>query len=151
MRELIRPAFFLVARLGLFLSVAAWIAGQWWTPLLDVNRTGLCRLSFSFEQTGWAISNLTPSRQDPQWLEIKRNDRRPPHYWVLWVSEPVETIRQLVEPEQIAETDMFGIVYGHHSVFWGLTIRHWTVVSFFALSCGVLQWACRKRGEEVVQ
>ena len=37
MRELIKPTLFIIARTGLFLSVAAWIVGQCWTLQLDAN------------------------------------------------------------------------------------------------------------------
>ena len=36
MRSLIRPALFMIARLGLLLSVVAWVAGQWWQISLEV-------------------------------------------------------------------------------------------------------------------
>ncbi len=43
MRDLIRPTLFIVARLGLFLAVVAWIVGQWWqvTCALPVSSDGV--------------------------------------------------------------------------------------------------------------
>ena len=52
MRDLIRPTLFILARLGLFLAVVAWIVGQWWqvTCALPVSSDGvavwICALEY---------------------------------------------------------------------------------------------------------
>ena len=48
MRELIRPAWFMIARTGLFLAVLAWGVGQRWTTTshLAVTRVKLCGAGF---------------------------------------------------------------------------------------------------------
>ena len=42
MQELIRPALFLVARVGLFLAVLGWIVAQWWLSSLAADIGGGC-------------------------------------------------------------------------------------------------------------
>ena len=75
MRSLIQPALFAIARMGLFLSVVAWVVGQ----RLDYDEFGVdfavvnCRLSSGnwgfFVTKSWAkpftggITHLTPVRQ----------------------------------------------------------------------------------------
>lgn len=61
MSGLIRPALLLVARLGLFLSIAAWILGQVWSfdSLSFTSPTYSCFLELN--SSGWKLDYEVPS------------------------------------------------------------------------------------------
>ena len=135
MRSLIRPALFAVARLGLFLSVVAWVVGHWW----EVEIAGLCGSAtmtwpghlISFHTEGWYPFEVTCTER-PQ---IKS-----------WQSfgESFDLF------EERCALPGVGFMPQSTSVMGMLSIRHWLVVTIFAVFYGVLKWVYWERGRKAV-
>ena len=148
MRSLIRPALFLVARLGLFLAVIAWGVSQWHV----VNLRGH-NLQLTCESKAWTFDSgpwwPEPFHVDVSsaFLKVALNDSQHwvEHYWGPCPYEP----------------DVFwcGLcLYNAAEFHWKLPparlhliAHHWFIVAFFALFYGVLKWAYRKRGQTQVR
>lgn len=129
MRSLIRPALFMITRLGLFLSVAVWAVGQWWTIRIDNSQQDVY---FSVDGHGWLATNI----------------RSPPHSagagWQ-WSTSPtdgeilndvllVSNSFSLFENQvPIAFEAVQGVGYRIGELFTFIAIRHWLVVTNFTL------------------
>lgn len=134
MRSLIRPGLFWVARIGLFLAVVAWIVAQSW--MVQGSITGpnavLC-------PSGFAITLDADS--DP-WIESLPTDFSHVHQLDNCFSvDPKGDYRETFQ------SYFPGVAYTTHLVPFGgskiLTIRHWLIVTMFALFYGVLKWVYR--------
>lgn len=151
MRELIRPTLFLVARLGLFFALVAWIGGQW-------QETECC-IPLSSGQ--FDLGNCARG-----WIFKHHSRKQGPGYSFGAVREPdpVDPLRfgedffltnmtmdyLFHDPPPVAVSlNVAGVVAGE---MWGqrfLTTRHWLIITIFALFYGVLKWVYRKRGKEL--
>ena len=122
MRSLIRPTLFMVARLGLVLSVVAWAVGQWrmshslGTGTHLVASAGV--ISVIHDADGWDVTGGDLS-QPAYFGYVLRVDGSMPRPIRFWINRDRRSCR--------------------------LEIRHWLVVTLFALFYGVLKWAYRKR------
>jgi cbb3-type cytochrome oxidase subunit 3 len=151
MRDLIRPTLFILARLGLFLAVVAWIVGQWWqvTCALPVSSDGVAVWICA---RGWVLEYGEFASES----ELRFDFR--PEYGQLdglvfgeefKFSENAFGNKALAEVADSRSVNVAGVVFGQS---WGITdlaIRHWLIVTFFALFYGVLKWVYRKRGNEL--
>ena len=145
MKPLIRPFLFAVARLGLFLAVMAWIVGQWWTIYSAIPAGhGLVEIYVgdkSYEVSRW---DVLPSTS----FNITA-DRRAD-------SLPFEVLYTLFRGELRSDSCGQALLYvgpgfftAKQGVIDGMSIRHWLIITIFALFYGVLKWVYRKRGTEV--
>ena len=134
MRELIRPALFLVARLGLFLSIVAWAASQ--TTNVLGNAVVFIPLQFTIDETGYAMAD------DPFPASWSIRARR---YLALWQIR--STWARFHEPSFSAP----GIWIDAHNLNteWAIAVYHWLVVTSFALFYGVLKWVYWEHATEV--
>jgi hypothetical protein len=150
MRSLIRPALFMVARIGLVLSVVAWIVGQW--TLIAANshsgRAGGFTVLLMDEGVVVALGNPSVSK-----LTFE------PHVIVYGNTADDSWFRLLFAPLDELRDKSPAVMYlnrvpGMTLVLFPSTaaiiaIRHWLIITFFALFYGVLKWLYRKRGEAV--
>ena len=135
MKPLLRPFLFIVARLGLFLTVMTWaITQNWWlsinSPLLvgDVLPGGYL-VGFGYPVARWDV------RAEPV-----RNDAG-----LAWVfRKPSLTNRENVR-DLVAEFHAVGITYANYGGLGHFSVRHWLVVSIFAFANLVLRCVYRKR------
>ena len=132
MRGLIRPALFWLARIGLVLSIAAWIAGQWWT----VAWTGPNSFVFKSNDLAWVAIDWWKSEPGDSWCRIeKRVDS------FTYVSV-VEQNRASLAGRTF---QVFGVAGSICTLGSSLEIYHWLIVTNFALFYVVLKWVYRKR------
>lgn len=151
MRALIRPTLFMIARLGLFLVVVAWIAGQWWhakashpfgTTLLTEH--GWCTMSLGptikLRLAAQAIENILPPNKLVNDWRFNR---------VVAAPVDLEGFLTSVYLRGSTMSELPGIVViktpflGH----WSVSFLHWLVVTIFALFNGVLMFIYRRRPE----
>lgn len=126
MRPLVRPFLFAVARLGLFLSVTAWIVGQWWLfcGVAQVNVTHVAGLI------------LHPNKFD---LFLTDN---------IGLANPfyVNSVSVGGKGAELASLDMFMVL---HSIGQDATsIPHWLIVTMCGVFYGILKWVYRKKSSE---
>ena len=136
MRGLIRPALFWVARLGLLFSVMAWLIGQRWTV---VERWPLDRnICVAFVDKGWVLSRWT-------WGAVVdwnfRIAELSPHDATWSVAVPDTNIKGVNSYRAV------GVVWTRQTNGQSIAIRHWLIVTIFAVFYGVLKWVYRKRPE----
>lgn len=128
MRELIRPTLFMVAKLGLFLSVVAWVASQWIQLHLILD------------------SAVSATMESKRFVAVDRSEPSCLPLTTLLTCRADEAFETLTEIE--SEPDTFGFCgWSHNESSFGLQIavRHWLIVSVFALFYGVLKWVYGKR------
>ena len=143
MKNLLRMSLFIIARAGLCLAVVAWIAGQWWS----IESVGDFTAASAFFFTGQAgiIVGVT-SDDDADW-RLDVSEKQSPVMWVFAYNAPEnsELAKQITFAEPFS-----GLALISDSRTIGAAIRHYLVVTFFALFYGVLKWVYRKRGKAVV-
>ncbi len=128
MRSLIRFFLFTVARLGLFLAVVAWIIGQWRT----IEGTGF-NVVVGVCEPGVVIWVIHESHE---WTVEETGARSKFDCMFDQGEETDERVLQL----------RFGPV-----AYWGLpgwrtvSVKHWLMVSIFALLYCVVKWVYRNR------
>ena len=132
MRELIRPALFLVARVGLFLGVVAWVVGQTWQ---GVGFTPGC--GAIVDQHGVIVGINTPSDRGWGGEEISGT---------MLVKEFL-SVRDTLPGTRYWGFGAFAVLQETGSVI--IAFRHWLIITIFALFYGVLKWVYRKRGTEI--
>ncbi len=141
MQSLIKPALFWVARLGLFLSVAAWIVGQWWFVGLSHVGAGITRMFVG--QEGWVL------HQSHDWALPTRGT-------LSCEASPIKGWPQRHAFNDTAlndSTSIYGAVVMKQQSLMNLVtrksiaIRHWLNVTTFALFYSVLKFIYRKRPE----
>ena len=133
MRPLICPVLIAVARLGLFLSVVAWIVAQWRIAnvMIDVPGTHVVQVVVAPE--GIVVCDLFPYDVSTN-ISLRLFHRG--------------TVQHLFAPSRknITYSVSFGgLVYGTHSAFRFVSFRHWLIITAFALYYAVLKWVIRKR------
>ena len=134
MRELIRPALFVVARVGMFLSLVATIAGQFWQSSLNtgfavlvVERAGVGFSMHAASDYGLHIAEHSDSTMVEDYIAFEIDGKpRSGDIGILNIARV-----------GLSRTEF---------VFGG---RHWLIVTFFGLFYGVLKWVYRKREPEV--
>lgn len=126
MKKLIRPFLSAVAQLGLFLSLAAWIAGQRWQTNLTIGPLGISNTQ-SLWSFGWdsRFSDFSVNTTTGNEAAINSN------YSNLWFR------RLQTSP---------GIAFRRWATVW-IMIKHWLLVTIFALSYAVLKYVYRKQPE----
>jgi len=126
MRSLIRPALFMVARIGLVLSVVGWVAeqrdDQWLVWILEHNTTAFSG-SITVASAGYEIFAVA-TYQFPNVPIIDMSIYDGQRLW-----------------------NGGGLFIERFGPVMVITIRHWLIVTFFALFYGVLKWVYRKRGK----
>lgn len=134
MRPLIRPGLFAFARLGLFLSVAAWLVTQYWwlrvgSPWLigDVLPGGYVA-GFGYPADDWGIEARPVSRK----AELS------------WVFRDPITGPYMNLPRLDTAFHRFGVTFADYGQLGHLSVRHWLVVTVFALFYALLKWFYRK-------
>lgn len=120
MRPLIRPALFLAARLGLFLSVATWGVAQWWHIVCLASG---CFFSIASDGYVLAYSTGLQGIWDISWA--RSDNVMAPH------DSPTHFLPAMFHALS-RSTD-------------GVAIRHSVVVTVFALLWVALIWSDRKR------
>ena len=139
MRSLIRPMLFMVARLGLFFALVAWIASQWWSVDAQVGPDDLClTLVVLPDFVGGGIeSNVRSNRIEVESVEAGKG---PPS---IFNQDFIQRKRQ--QPGCFAILLPPGVILGYDtSRGIAVAIRHWINVTLFALFYGVLKWVYRK-------
>lgn len=143
MRELIRPALFIIARTGLFLSVVAWIVSQWYVVTLWGNSIRLtCKPRYWSAETGpWWPDTFRLSVQSTTFLIDGGNDSR---YRVQyrWGAKPNKpgTFLYGLYLHSIAEVD-----WKFPPARFRLLLYHWLTVIIFTGSNIALHIIYRKR------
>ena len=149
MRGLIRPALFMIARLGLFLAVAAWIVAQWQEAKCYILLAGIeleignCTRGWKFEYADFTQGTkfqlvLVP---DPVRFDTLRFGEDYPRTMDILKYGGVRPI-----PASIS-TNVAGVVVGEVWRQGFLTLKHWLVVGVFALFNVVLMFIYHKRPE----
>ncbi len=154
MRDLIQPALKIMARTGLFLSVVAWVVGQWWTVQLTAPfPTGRAITQVAFEATrqGWVLNHHDRiGYTSIQWRAFTLSIRHPLHFEQERFSEcHFFKVGDDIRRGQVSFAGMTARpVWGTFRVGTFLAVRHWLIVTIFALFHGALKWVYRKRGRE---
>ena len=132
MRELIRPALFLVARVGLFLSLLAWSLGHMWQGVGVVY--GFAGV---LDQTGIGVGL----------------DRKSTRTAIIPRAGETMTTQQFLDGVHSRPGDwglrLHVIAFNVRASEAAIAMQHWLIVTIFALFYGVLKWVYRKRGTEV--
>ena len=126
MKPLIRPFLFAVARLGLFLAVAAWIVGQWRFASMNLGHFG---------------AGLSASSVHISWEPRKSR-------YNLFVNEgaEVEALTAYTNTWFRRLRRLPGIALRTHSAPW-LIVNHWLIVSSLTLTNIAIHFIYRKRPE----
>ena len=127
MRSLIRPFLFAVARFGLFLAVAAWIAGQWLKFEFVV-----CGIPGTIFSQGMELSYSTIDLSEFECSARARsnNESVGPLYWL------AKTFFEASEPVDLEEWGMTEKTFPGGVVRWDQSVtefgmRHWFATSIF--------------------
>lgn len=143
MRELIQPALKIMARTGLFLSVVAWVVGQWWETRFACPSQG---------------SELRLVVVDRGWIFLKDI---PISYRALGYPDPAHSLLRIF-PADSAYTDfgelddlfgypivrvLPGVRYLKRQLGFRCTIRHWFVISTLTAFNIILHFIYGKRPE----
>ena len=120
----------MVARIGLVLSVVAWVVSQW--VRLDIF---VAQTSFISTPVGWLLVNHY------HWPVARESS--------IGILSDMNNNTKMIQFVEDSGTSCFGFGYLAQSAVY-LSFRHWLVVTFFALFYGVLKWVYRKRGKAVV-
>jgi len=147
MRELIRPTLFMIARLGLLVAIAGWLASQWWNFELNLDtdngrRAGVagvvdqgwgCIGKFAVYPTSTSLSVTSPEplRFGAMYLRAAFGDDA--KYLSSWVDWQFNLVG-------------FRVAFGPLKYF---SVRHELVFTLSALFNGVLMWVYRKRGKDL--
>ena len=135
MRELIRPALFGFARLGLFLAVVLWGVAQWWH--FGFNCTFVNRnLNVAIHQSGLVCRFDLPLGASLRFFrEPASND-------------PDVLSEQLLAGQRIVCTVIHqwpGISYTERAATQRTAIHHWLIVSTFILFYAILKFIYRRK------
>lgn len=161
MRDRIRPTRFMIARLGLFLAVVAWIVGQCWLIEVEMPTSG-STTEFGFGRSAAYVGINTESEVETLRGTCQKPEHSAENHWLadewegLFPRIEVNEMRKFLiahAPVLKARRDAEEIVSTSACVVWGgenpgVRIHHWLVVTIFAFFNGVLMWLCRKRGKE---
>lgn len=140
MRELIRPTLFLIAQLCLFLAVITSAAGQWWVVRASGGYAGSgYSVVVGSKRVIGSIDNgpvfwmISVERTTPDDLSMSGFDPDP---------DSMSDLRQRVPCEFLATPGLTVLLVPD----WGVaqvTIRHWLILTSFALFYGALLWGYR--------
>jgi len=144
MRSLIRPALFAIARLGLFLSVVAWIVGQWWS--VDLKFNGVVALG---SDRGIAVGAYSlRSLRLPITTFLRTQNLRTNLEYNYWVFVPER------HSEVLGGSDISYYNFRVGYFFWrpGTAIRmvsvpHWLITTAFVVFNILLHFIYRRRPE----
>ena len=138
MRSLIRPCLFAVARPGLFLAVAAWAVGQWWSTVVAIPLPGHTT-RFLGGASGWHVSLVDGSGSFSG--RMLRNEAR-------------ENLREMSGSSAFAlsvnHVDTSVFIYGTVSfpiAYSFVAISHWIIVFTLVAFNLLLHFIYRKRPE----
>lgn len=136
MRELIRPALFMIARTGLFLAVVAWIVGKtWWLEAVAPA------VGAALTEQGWTVA--VPS--DPEWrFNATRVESGWPDFGYLF-RPPGE----VGSDSDVATGFSFSGLTCHNylAIFYTVSVTHTLVVTILTVFNICLHWLYRKRPE----
>ncbi len=133
MRELIKPGLFWWVRLGLLVSVAAWILGQWWWTQLSFYKISVASswgtlTASDSPQSSWGAT-VTALREGP-FGEVRN--------WARHRATFVEGAGILKVP---------GVMFASNTGGHIIEFHYWPIVAFFALSYVALHFIYRRRPE----
>jgi hypothetical protein len=131
-KNLLRMSLLIIARAGLCLAVVAWVVGQWTCVRVGAGTPAGSAQIMTSHLGLYGQLGLSPNRYRAgiRYYERTRWDEwfeHGPSHWSVYESS-------------VGMATFPGI---------GVSIRHWLVVSFFALFYGVLKLVCRERGKAV--
>lgn len=132
MRSLIRPALFMVARLGLLFSLIAFAFGQTWQ-----GAGCIYKLAGAIDRAGIsiAIATATPGR----WVIQEQPERDIVNKFLIG--------KGLASGYRHLSLGAVAIEYGPRG--HALGAYHWLTITVAVLFNGVLMWVYRKRGKEL--
>lgn len=138
MKNLLRMSLFIIARAGLCLAVVAWMLTRHWILILYST------VSVGAVHEGWIVVCFFDN--DSGWsFDLESAGEVGSSTWAF--SYPNEL------SSDVAISSGFSFVGVTLQTCPGfdatLAIRHWLVVTLFAIFYGVLKWVYRKRGEAV--
>lgn len=144
MRSLTRPFLFAVVRLGLFIAVVAWIAGQRWE--VDGTMVGGPVERIAVSELGWTATNRMPievffGSGTIDWIAVvpHRMETRDwfgdYHHGQAYCSRPWRV-------PGLSFQHLDGLTSGY---YWGLAVRHWFIVLLLCLWHVGLSRVYRKR------
>ena len=141
MGSLIRPALFMVARIGLVLSVAAWVVGQWRfinfrIPVMHYT----CKIELGDLGCVFAFGNMVPANRFRVYTSLPRETGS--------LFDLVNYLDGYADGHAARSIDGIGAVLTRPAEVWCFW-HHWINVTLFALFYGVLKWVYRKRGKTV--
>ena len=139
MRQLIRPTLFLVARLGLFLTVAAWVIGQWWEIRIQTQWPTEIRVVTN--HPGWVIVSDKDAYTDDASLGSTNNRTL--------VIGCIDELYTAFEPPTWLDVGhrLPGMFFRQYRNCSSLSVRHWLIVAVFTLFNLGLHLIYRKRPE----
>ncbi|MCP4781976.1 MAG: hypothetical protein GY903_05510 [Fuerstiella sp.] len=148
MRSLIRPALFMVARIGLVLSVVMWGVGQRMGVEASAKFANT-RATYVFGDVGVvadvALFDTAPSRFHVTEYAVKEG-YSPMKFFDSEILDEIES-----RPTFSVFRSVPGITIITLPAFSTTCVlfHHWLTVTFFAVFYGVLKWVYRKRGKVV--
>jgi hypothetical protein len=127
MKNILRMSLFIIARAGLSLAVAVWIASQW----LSVE-AGTLGCWLGFDEEGWFTHYV--SFKATSGFNV--------------TDSSLGNRRGFVNSAHVTNLTLSGITYqGHNGIAHLLSFRHWHTISLFAAFNIVLHFIYRKHPE----
>lgn len=149
MRDLIRPALFIIARTALSLAVLAWIVGQWQEAKCCIPISSR-QFNFGNCARGWKFEHQD-FRQSPGFTF--GGVREPDSADSLRFGEDFEITMDQLDGGAVGSMpaavslNVAGVVAGEIWGQWFLTIRHWLAITLCMTFNIVLHFVYRKRPE----
>lgn len=139
MRDLIRPTLFLLARLGLFFAVLAWVVGQWCMLDASIPFTSSCSFSVLLVPQGWVLWQFDLDFPIVHWEIDVSDDAMYAPVFAPYQPNGGFTPNKLVE--------FCGAVYADEYKKITVSLRHWLVATIFTAFNIILHFIYRKRPE----
>ena len=152
MKNLIRMSLFIIARVGLVLAVVAWSIGQRWGLYGSVESQTLS-LSAAMVPLGWVAKQNTGSLRRsptrPSWTgSVERLPSHRNHEQTrAWAFDQPGGDYSFYRPTGVMNG--LGIIFAEYPSTRTISIRHWVIVTFFALFFALLKCMYRKRRDEM--
>lgn len=149
MRELIRPGLTTVARLGLFLSLAAWFVGNGWVGTIAIP-FGAGHVATGLGAHGWFAGYFRSATS----FNTRFSPSSEKYNAGAYFGEQLpEEARAFITAHSNGEfLGMRSTKFNANVGRFGdaISIRHWLVVTIFAAFYALLSWVCRKHEPEAV-
>lgn len=127
MRELVRPCLFIIARLGLFLAVVAWVVGQWWSSAFRISHIAVAT--------------------DPNVWSFSSDNRLPPRFdYCIWRNQD-----DAITAQNLVWYRRWNVFPGVSARRWlslpWILIKHWFIVTVLLTFNVTLHFIYRRRPE----